>query len=716
VTGRNFNLGDDQQTAERISGSLLSADAFEILGERPILGRGFASEDMQPGAPPVALLGYELWQRRYAGDPKVLQRSVRVNGVPATVIGVMRPGMRFPFTDNLWVAASEVAAQPPDRSVRNLFVFGRLADGVTLEQARADLGAISNELARRFPDTNADVSATVMPFTELTNFGGMLIWVVQALMIGSTFVLLIGCAIVAMLLLARAVERASEVGTRLSLGATRGRIVRQLLVEGALLAGLGGGLGALLSAGGVAWLGVELGLFGTLPYWVTFSPEPRVVAFIAVVCLCTPLLFGLAPALHLARSDVLDVMQGGGRIRTRTREARRALSLVTVIGVALTVVLLTGTWSLVSSFMLRPPWQIGFDPAEAFIARFTMPAQRYPSVAKRLAFLRRLDDELATLPGIEIATTTTNAPLRSGLERRLEIDGADGVTDDEGPPVTLLSVGPRYFATLRSPLIRGRALGRADSATSARVVVINERLTELHFRGRDPLGMRIRLVDPRGGGTTDWLTVVGITTTVPQRSGGAPSDPVALVAHEANPGLPGSADVLVRTSAELGPSVTAVREAFRRLDADLPLYDVRTLAEQADQNDRFFRVVSSALLAVATIALVLVAIGLYAVTAYEVSRRTREIGIRQALGARAVDVRRVLLRRSIKLAAVGLLLGLFGGLAVGRIMGGLIPGAATDLLLLGPVSAMLLLVTAVACLVPARRANRLPPMAALRQE
>ena len=712
-----FRVGDDEHAPEQVEGAYVSVDGFDVLGVAPVLGRSFAPDDARPGAPPVVLLGHSVWKARYAGDPDVQGRTIRVDGVPTTVIGVMPSGMRFPLRHELWLPVSQLPGPPPARDARGFFwVFGRLAEGVTLDQARADMTAVSAGLARRYPATNTGVSTTLMPWTAQTNFGGMVRPAVVLLLVAVAFVLLIACGIVATLLLAHAVRRADEVAIRLSLGATRGRIMRQLLAEGLLLALAGGGLGVALLLVGIRWFETELSPFVAFPYWAVISVTPRVIWFMVALCLTAPLLFGLPPALHLARTDVLRLMQRAGRTRTGSRDARRAMSILSVSVVSLSFVLLAGTWALVSSRVLQPPRDVGFDPTSLFTARLTMPADTYGSVEERRRFLLRLDDELATLAGVEVASTTTHAPLRGGTPRRLLIDGRSNGplrAREEDQTVTVLSLGPRYFDTLGAPLIRGRPLA-AVGGERRTTAVVNQRFVDRYFARTDPIGARIQLADPDGVDPhTDWLTVVGVIPTVPQRN----STPAAVyVAHEANPSLPARAEILVRTNADLGASVAVLREAVRRLDPDLPLHGITTMELQVDDVAALARVMLRPFIGLASTALLLVALGLYAMTAYEVSRRTHEIGIRRALGAQIPDVWWLLLRRSLTLIGLGLALGLVGGVGVGRVLGSMVSGAASDLTLLVPVALVLLLVTLTACCVPARRATRLPPVEALRHE
>ena len=711
-----FNVGDNEGAPEQVSGAYLSTHTFALLNIRPVVGRGFADRDNLPGAPPVALLGFDVWQARYGGDPEVRGRTIRTNGVPATVIGVMPCGMHFPYTQNLWLPTSQMPGPPLGRDVRPFLVVGRLADGVTQAQARADMTVVAAGLAQAYPDSNGDISATVTPWTVQTNFGGIISNVVVLLMIAVACVLLIACAIVSTLLLAKAVHRTHEVSTRLSLGATRGRILRQMLAECLILAVAGGAVGVAFSVAGTRWFVAGLDTFGTFPYWMRFELDSGVVLFVAALCVVTPLLFGLPPAWHLARTNALDVVQSGGRSRTGSRDARRSMSTLSVAVVALTVVLLAGTWALLSSVVLQPDLDVGFEPSSLYTTRFTMPQQAYATPEDRLQFLRRLDAALERRPGAELATTTSNAPLRSGTERRLDIDGRPSPSGDDGPPVTMLSVGPRYFETLGAALRQGNTLP-VDGPMRGSSAVINQRFADLYFADSSPLGARIRLGDPQGRTPdSNWLTVVGVTPTVPQRMTGTPSDPVVYVGHEANPTLSGRAEILVRTDADLGGSVAALRELVRGLDPDLPLFDVTTMDAQVSKNDGFTRLVLIPFLGLGGTALVLVVIGLYAMTAYGVSRRTKEVGIRRALGAQATQVWWLLVRHSLTLVALGLALGLAGGVGLTRFLANRVPGAGSDLMLLGPAVVVLLAVALIACLVPTHRATRLPPVAALRHD
>ena len=468
-----MNVSDEGRTPEQYVGPYMSTNAFQLIGQRPILGRDFLPEDDRPGAPAVVILGNSIWRTRYGGDPAILSRAIRINGVPSTVIGVMPEGLKFPLNADLWQPLGMMPnLLEMKRDARNLQAFGRLAPGVTLDQARADLSAIASRLTHDFPDTNKDIRASVMTFNERYN-GGPIKLIFLSLMGAVGFVLLIACANVANLLLGRSSARAREMSVRVSLGATRWRIVRQLLAESVLLAILGGGLGLALAAVGVRLFDLATSDVGR-PYWIQFTMDGRVIAFFAAVCLGTGVVFGLAPALHASRTDLNDALKDGGRGSSGGVRARRWTSTLIVIELALTLVLLAGAGFMARSFLAMSRLNLGFDSSRLLTMQLSLPRQKYSTPELRQQFFDRLNERFAGSADLSATTVATSMPLSGGNTRQLLVEGRTEAADQQPPIVTQVQVGPRYFETLGVTLARGRLFdGTADGTPGHEVAIVN---------------------------------------------------------------------------------------------------------------------------------------------------------------------------------------------------------------------------------------------------
>jgi putative ABC transport system permease protein len=715
--GTTMNVSDEGRVPERYIGPYVTANTFGLIGQRPLLGRDFLPDDDKPGASPVAILGNSIWKTRYGGEAGILGRTIRINDVPTTVVGVMPEGMKFPLNADLWLPLSSMPNLATlKRSQRfALQVFGRLGPGVTPQRVQAEFASIAARLAHDFPDTNKDVGVTVMTFNERVN-GGQIKLIFLALMGAVAFVLLIACANVANLLLARSAQRVREIGVRVSLGATRVRIVRQLLVESALLALVSGLLGFGVAYAGTRWFAAATEDVGK-PYWIQFTMDGRVFAFFAIVCLATGVIFGLAPALHISRTDINEVLkESGGRSGTSGVRARRWTGMLIVVEVALTLVLLAGAGFMMRSFLTLYRLDTGVDTSHLLTLSLTLPDRKYPTPEQRAAFYHRLDERLGAIGPIRGGTIASNAPLGGGQQLRLSIDGRPTPAGEQPPQVTRVTVGPRYFDTIGLALPRGRAFADTDGANGHDVVIVNQRLATMYFPNEDPIGRRVKLVpDPVVGPEPVWMTIVGVAPTIRQRALQEPDpDPVAYVPYRALPSA--FMTMLVRTRGEPAALASTLREEVRALDADLPLFAIRTLDEALAQQRWPFRIFGSMFAMFAAIALVLSAVGLYAITAYSVAQRTQEIGVRMALGAQAPQVWWLVIRRSLVQLAIGLGIGLAGALGVGALLRSIVQGAANDPATLAAIAGLFIVVSLAACFWPARRATRLDPVHALRYE
>jgi putative ABC transport system permease protein len=724
-TGTTANVSDEGQLPEQFSGTYLSANAFQIMRQRPALGRDFLPEDDRPGAVPVVLIGHGMWQNRYGSNPNVIGRTIRINDIPSTVIGVMPEGFKFPQNADLWQPLALVnGLEQQKRNSRGLSVFGRLAPGVTRDQAQGELINIGRKLTADYPDTNKDVQPQVQTFNEFMN-GGPIRAVFLSLMGAVAFVLLIACANVANLLLARSTQRGREISVRISLGATRWRVIRQLLIESVLLALISGAIGLAISFVGIRLFDQATQDVGR-PYWIQFTMDGSVFAYLAAICLGTGVLFGLAPALHISKTDVNEVLKEGGRSGTAGVRARRWTGALMVGELALTVVLLAGAAFMMRNFVTLYSLDLGIDTSKLLVMRLSLPERKYPALEQRLAFYQQIEERLKANARIESVTIASNAPMQGGFLRRLTLDGKPLEQGQQAPNVTMLTVDPRYFDTIGAPLVRGRGLTDEDGMTGRESAIINQRFAQLHFPNEDPVGRRITLsIDLQGGAAPAGgiplsltATIVGIAPNVRQRDFQLPDpDPIAYLPFRTDPRA--FMTLLVRSQGDPTAMAPILREEVRAIDADLPLFGIQTLDQSLAQARWPFRIFGSMFAIFAFIALALSAIGLYAVTAYSVTQRTQEVGVRMALGAQSNQVTWLFLRQSFVQLAIGLTLGVAGAYGVGRLFQStqlLVQTTAGDPLTIGSIALLLAIVAVAACVWPARRATYLDPLVALRRD
>ena len=697
-----INLGDEANATDRFAGTYVSHTAFSLLRVRPMLGRDFRADDERAGAAPAVIIGYRVWADRYGSDPAVLGRVVRTNGQAATVIGVMPDGFTYPIDQQIWrPIASLPGMEGPAAALRPVRIVGRLADGVTPERARAELSALQSTQ----PVSEADRTrpTTVMPLNE-TYVGRVTDTAPMTLVAAVVLVLLIACSHAASLMLARSAARAREMSMRAALGASRIRIIRQLLVESVLLALIAGLIGGALAWMGARAFAAETIGFG-MPYWIKFTFDVRLVLYITALSTSAGLAFGLLPALHLSRTNLNEVLNQGGRSGMSSPRARRTTAVLLVGELALTVILLASAGALVRSAEGVYRSDQALDLARLWEFRVALPEPQYASAERRLAFYRALDERLAAAPGLESAALAGSPPFNASESGEVVIDNTAKGT------VRVVAAGNRYFETLGLSLVRGVGLDNAATGASP-TALVNERFVERFLPGTDPIGREVLLSSDGEGASPERFTIVGVAPQLRQQVASGHT-PVIYVPHAARPGK--VASLLVRGRPEQFADV--LRQEVRRLDPDLPLFNLQSL-QRVSNGSRFVpRMMSVVFSIVAVIATLLSALGLYSVTAHAAPQRTQEVGVRIALGARRSQIAWLFLKRALVPVAAGLALGLTGAMAAGSLLQAVLVDvrANNPIALLG-VSALLVAVSITATLLPARRASRLDPVTALRAE
>ncbi len=712
-----MNISDSGHPPERASGVKVSANAFSIIGERPIQGRDFTTDEDQKGAEPVAIIGYGLWKTRYGSDPGIIGKPIKINDVSTTVIGVMAEGMKFPTNTDVWIPLAP-DAESDRRDARRFNLFGRLANGVTLKQAQTELSGICKNLERQYPDTNKSMDAEIMTFNQRFN-GGPIRIVFLALMGAVGFVLLIACANVANLLLARSARRSREIAVRIALGASRGRVIRQLLIESTLLAFLGGVLGWVMSLVGVRLFDMAVQDVGK-PYWIKFTMDGTVFAFLVAVCFATGIIFGIVPALQVSKTNLNEILKESGRGNAGGRRARWMASSMVVVELALTIVLLAGAGLMIRSFMKLYSMDIGVDTSRMLSMRLSLPDKKYPTADKRRLFYEALLPRLAEIPGVAASSIASAVPGNGAGTRGIEFEGRPEPDPKKVPSATTLYVSDGYFDTLGVAPRQGRLLAQADGDAGSEGVVVNARFAAQHYPGEDVVGKRIRLqartIGPEANKTKPWMTVVGVTPSIRQRNvQDVEPDSVIYMSYRLEP--PSGTAIVIRGHGEPGALTSAVREAVQATDPDQPVFGVQTMEQTLAQQRWPYRVFGTMFSLFAFIALVLSSVGIYAVTAYSVTQRTQEIGVRMALGARASQVSWLVLRQGLVQLAIGLVLGTAGALLAAPVLQALLVQIKpSDPITLAGIGLLFTAVTVCACLIPARRATKLDPLTALRIE
>ncbi|MGH9767390.1 MAG: ABC transporter permease [Blastocatellia bacterium] len=694
---------------EEIRAATVSINFFQVIGVGPMLGRGFTAEEEQPGNNTRVILSHALWQRRFGGDPGILNRTISLSGITNTVVGIMPPGFQFPENTDMWRPLAPSDGMRQARFGFFLPVVGRLKPGVTRAAAQADLDVIANQIEQQFPDM-AGYGVNVVPVLEQTV--GAIRRSLLILFVAVLFVLLIACANVANLLLARAAGRQREVAVRAALGAGRWRIVRQLLTESMLLAVLGGALGVLL-----AWWGLRLLVDlspANIPRLENIRLDGRVLWFTLGLSLLTGLIFGLAPALQTTHLKLSESLKEGGRTGAGSHRAQRIRGALIVAEVALTLALLAGAGLLVRSFWRLQQVDPGFKADNLLTLRLTLPRSRYTDGAQAVSFFEQLQERLAALPGVVAVSATTDIMLR-----RLATSSSFTIENRPQDPSELAlelpfdRVLPDYFQTMGIQLLRGRAFTAQDGRDSPRVAIVNETFVKRYYPNDDPIGKRFTFGD--AGPNAQWITIVGVVRDTKRQGIDQPIRIESWMPLAQRPA--GSMDVALRTTGDPLALSSSVREAIWSLDRDLPIPRIQTMEQNLSVRVAQRRLNMLLLGLFALVALIMAAVGIFGVMSYAVTQRTNEIGIRMALGAQTGDVIGLVLKQGMMLVLAGVAIGLIATFALTRLMASLLFGvSATDPITFAAIAALLIVVALLACWIPAWRAAKVDPMVALRCE
>jgi putative ABC transport system permease protein len=697
---RPFNVSGTE-TAERIGGALVSAETFDLLGVHPPLGRGFTADDDRVGAAPVVLLSDGLFARRYGADRRIIGQTIRVNGVAHTVIGVMPPRFKFPEFADLWVPFVPNATGGA-RDQRDFGVVARLRPGISLANADGEMIRIAKGLEEKYPETQKEWTSHA---TSLRSEFAGIEKSLYAVMLGAVgFVLLIVCANLAGLLLARGAGRQKEIAIRLALGATRTQIVRHLLTEALLLSCAGGALGMLVASWGVDL--TQRGFRQQVPAWLDFGIDSRVLVFSVAVTVATGLLFGLLPALRASTPDVHIALKEG----TLTVRRSHVRGLLVIGELALALILLAGAGDLMKSFVRISARPEGTDERGLLTGKLEFLDAKYHDPAAILLASNEILARLHRLPGATAATIDRIDFIAGfgGHDQTIQAEGVASIPSGASPRFYHV-VTPDYLPTVRLPLLAGRNLTASDRSGAERVALLNKHSAGLLWPDASPIGKHIKL------GPADslpWVTVVGIVGDVSER--GRARD-YAYVPFAQSPG--GPVDIFVRTNGDPLGLTNGVRAAVREVDPDLPIVSLMTVEQQHNGNYSPYKVYAMSMAVFAAFAIILAAIGLYGVIAYNTAQRTREIGVRIALGAEAKHVLGLVAAQGTRLVVAGIILGLGGSFLVLRVIQSMLFGASPiDVPIFAGVSTLLATIALVAVWIPARRATRVDPIEALRAE
>jgi putative ABC transport system permease protein len=708
--GGNMFLDAGDGTTDTPVG-LVTPELFSVFHVSPILGRTFTNEETLPGRFRVAVLSHSMWQSRFGSDRNVSGRTIQLNGAAYTIIGVMPAGFSYPDRAELW-RPLPIDPAKLDPGPHYLKVVGRLKPGVTLVQAQADMSTIAARLSEQYKEKNAGHGVKL---ERLTNVVVGDIGLALYVLLGAVgFVLLIACANLANLMLARVGARQKEIALRTALGASRLRIVRQLLIESILLAVTGGAAGLLLAIWAVSWL-VSLSA-DTIPRAHEISVDPRVAGFTLLVSVATGVLFGLAPALQVSRPDLTDALKESGRNTAGLRRNRLRSALV-VSEVALSLVLLVGAGLMIRSFAKLNQVDPGFKPAQVMSLGVAILRLKYPEDQQVAQVYSQILERAANTPGVLSAGAISDLPLMgSNTSDSFTIEGRPPIPKEAEPSTEYHVVTPRYFESMGIPLLSGRDVADTDTRQSPNVVVINDAFARRHFASENPLGHRLRLQ----GQERDPLLIVGVVGNVRQLGLDQQPPPEVFVPFLQDPlstTYQRSMTIVAQSKSDPGAIAGPLRVAVTSVDKSLPVFAFKPMTEYLHDSLSRRRFSLILLSIFSGVALVLAAVGIYGVISYGVTQRTHEMGIRMALGAQSRDVLTLVVRQAMVLALGGVGIGLLASFALTRLMKGLLFSVSvTDPLTFAVIALLMTLIALLACLIPARRATKVDPLVALRYE
>jgi putative ABC transport system permease protein len=708
MNSTSFNLigtGDP----ERLRGMFVSDGFFALFGATPQLGRDFLPEEDKPGSNFVVMLSNGLWQRRFGGDPKIVNQAINLNGQSYTVIGVMPASFRYGGRDlDLWTPIAFTAQQAQNHGGHYLQVVGRLKPDVTVEQARTEMVTIAGRLAAQYPDVNTGWSVKLAPMLE---FAVRDIKPALLVLLGAVaFVLLIACANVANLLLARAAGRQKEIAIRTAMGAGRWRIVRQLLTESVLLSLTGGFVGLVLAKWGMDLL-LKLAP-QNLPRMGDVGLDGRALAFTAAITLLTGVIFGLVPALQASKPNLNEVMKDAGRGSTEGGRRQFIRSTLVVLEVASALVLLVGAGLMIKSFWRLQKVDPGFNPNNGLTASIALPRRKYPEADQQAAFYKQLIENVSTLPGVQAVGASNVIPLGDNdYVLGFVIEGRPALPAGASQSTNYFAVSAGYFNAMGIPLLRGRVFTEQDTKNTTRVAVINETMAKKFFPGEDPLGKRIHVTN----GPTTFREIVGIVGDVKQYG---LDQETTLQTYEPYTQEPFTfMSLVVRTAGDPTSLSASIRREVLNLDKEQPVSTITTLDRLVSTSIAQQKFSMLLLGVFAAVAMVLAGVGIYGVLSYAVTQRTHEIGIRMALGAGRRDVLRLVVGHGMMLTLIGVAMGLVAAFLLTRLMATLLFGvSATDPLTFSAIALLLITIALLACWIPAQRATRVDPMIALRYE
>ncbi|MGA9770721.1 MAG: ABC transporter permease [Blastocatellia bacterium] len=701
---------------ERIQAFQVSPSFFAALDEKPLLGRVLLPDEEQPGRDQVAVLNYSLWQRQFAGDPNIVGQTIRLNGKSHTVVGVMARGFEWPMTAEVWTPLAMTNEQMSARKSRYLMVMGRIKEGLNLPEAQAEMDIIARRLAKIYPDTNQEVGVMLkrVPGDGSEDFSRPFL---LSLLGAVAFVLLIACANVANLQLARATGRVKEIAIRSALGASRFRVVRQLLTESIMLALLGAGLGLLLAVWGIDFMRASFP--PDLAKYITglshMGLDVRALGFTLAIALLTGIISGLAPAIQTSRPNLNETLKEGGRSSASGSHRHRLRSVLVIAEIALALVLMVGTGLMVKGFArLLDNQRKGFDSRNLLTMSIALPDAKYKEAHQRVAFHNQLLERLKAMPEIESVGSASSLPSSGNWNTiTVNIEGRPAPTPDKEPLVDYQSINDDYFRAMRIPMMKGREFGSQDGKDGSPVTIVSQSFANRFFPDEDAIGKRIKVVD----NTSDnqWITIVGVAGDVKHFMFDSGPRSTLYLPYAQLPRFRMS--LALRSFSDPMSIISSVRAQVRAIDSDQPIYEIKTMEKLIIEHVSGIEMSATLMAIFGVMALILSAVGVYSVMAYAVSQRTHEIGVRMALGATQKDILRLVVGQASRMAAIGLGIGLPMAFALTRVVASAFFGVvALDAITFMSITLLLAAVALLSGYIPARRAAKVDPCVALRYE